>query len=261
MPETTSQPLEGRVALVTGGGRGIGRAISLALASDGADVAVNYRRDRESADETVAALKALGRRAIAYQASIDQLDDDRRLAVEVVADFGAIDILINNGGIASRGQSVADTDPAELERVMRTHALGPHHLSQAVLPSMRTRDRGDIVFISSAATLTHAANGGPYNMGKAAEEALALTLAKEELRNGIRVNIVAPGLVDTSMGQKLMKAVAGVDDLRALDASMPFGRVCQPEDVANVVAWVVGPGSSYVTGQKINVDGLATFMR
>jgi NAD(P)-dependent dehydrogenase (short-subunit alcohol dehydrogenase family) len=179
----------------------------------------------------------------------------------VVADFGAIDILINNGGIASRGQSVADTDPAELERVMRTHALGPHHLSQAVLPSMRTRDRGDIVFISSAATLTHAANGGPYNMGKAAEEALALTLAKEELRNGIRVNIVAPGLVDTSMGQKLMKAVAGVDDLRALDASMPFGRVCQPEDVANVVAWVVGPGSSYVTGQKINVDGLATFMR
>ncbi len=120
---------------------------------------------------------------------------------------------------------------------------------------------GDIVFISSAATLTHAANGGPYNMGKAAEEALALTLAKEELRNGIRVNIVAPGLVDTSMGQKLMKAVAGVDDLRALDASMPFGRVCQPEDVANVVAWVVGPGSSYVTGQKINVDGLATFMR
>ncbi len=261
MPETTSQPLEGRVALVTGGGRGIGRAISLALASDGADVAVNYRRDRESADETVAALNALGRRAIAYQASIDQLDDDRRLAVEVVADFGAIDILINNGGIASRGQSVADTDPAELERVMRTHALGPHHLSQAVLPSMRTRDRGDIVFISSAATLTHAANGGPYNMGKAAEEALALTLAKEELRNGIRVNIVAPGLVDTSMGQKLMKAVAGVDDLRALDASMPFGRVCQPEDVANVVAWVVGPGSSYVTGQKINVDGLATFMR
>ncbi len=261
MPETTSQPLEGRVALVTGGGRGIGRAISLALASDGADVAVNYRRDRESADETVAALKALGRRAIAYQASIDQLDDDRRLAVEVVTDFGAIDILINNGGIASRGQSVADTDPAELERVMRTHALGPHHLSQAVLPSMRTRDRGDIVFISSAATLTHAANGGPYNMGKAAEEALALTLAKEELRNGIRVNIVAPGLVDTSMGQKLMKAVAGVDDLRALDASMPFGRVCQPEDVANVVAWVVGPGSSYVTGQKINVDGLATFMR
>ena len=261
MPETTTPPLEGRVALVTGGGRGIGRSISMALARDGADVAVNYRRDREAAAETVAAIEALGRRAIAYQASIDLLDDDRRLAAEVVADFGAIDILVNNGGIASRGQSVADTDPAELERVMRTHALGPHHLSQAVLPSMRTRDRGDIVFISSVATLTHAANGGPYNMGKAAEEALALTLAKEELRNGIRVNIVAPGLVDTSMGQKLMKAVAGVDDLRALDASMPFGRVCQPEDVANVVAWVVGPTSSYVTGQKINVDGLATFMR
>ena len=261
MPETTIAPLAGRVALVTGGGRGIGQAISLALAAGGADIAVNYRRDQASADETVTAIEALGRRAVAYQASVDLVDDDRRLAAAVVADFGGVDILVHNGGIASRGHSVADTDPAELERVIRTHALGPHHLSAAVLPSMRSRDRGDIVFISSVATLTHAANRGPYNMGKAAEEALALTLAQEELRNGIRVNIVAPGLVDTTMGQKLMKAVAGIEDMRTLDRSMPFGRVCQPEDVANVVAWLVGPTSSYVTGQKINVDGLATFMR
>jgi len=260
MPESTELPLAGRVALVTGGGRGIGRAISLALAHDGADVAVNYRKDQDSADETVAAIHSLGRRASAYQASVDVLDDDRRLADEVVADFGAVDILVNNGGIASRGNSVADTDPAELERVMRTHALGPHHLCQAVLPSMRTRARGDIVFISSVATLTHAANGGPYNMGKAAMDALAYTLAKEEMRNGIHVNVVAPGLVDTSMGQKLMKAVAGVDDLRTLDAAMPFGRVCQPEDVADVVRWFVSPAAAYVTGQRVNVDGLATFM-
>jgi 3-oxoacyl-[acyl-carrier protein] reductase len=261
MPASTDLPLAGRVALVTGGGRGIGRAISLGLAADGADVAVNYRKDRDSADETVAAIEALGRRARAYQASVDLLDDDRRLAAEVVADFGAVDILVNNGGIASRGNTVADTDPAELERVMRTHALGPHHLCQAVLPSMRTRSRGDIVFISSVATLTHAANGGPYNMGKAAMDALAYTLAKEELRHGIHVNVVAPGLVDTSMGQKLMKAVAGVDDLRTLDAAMPFGRVCQPEDVADVVRWFVSPAADYVTGQRVNVDGLATFLR
>jgi NAD(P)-dependent dehydrogenase (short-subunit alcohol dehydrogenase family) len=247
--------LEGRVALVTGGGRGIGRAISLGLAEDGADVAVNYRKDRDAADETVAAIEALGRRAIAYQGSVDALDDDRALVDAVLADFGHIDILVNNGGIASRGQSVKNTDPGELERVIRTHALGPHHLCQAVIPSMRELPRGDIIFISSVATLGNAANGAPYNMGKAAAESLALTLASEERKHGIHVNIVAPGLVDTSMGQKLMKAVAGVDDLRTLDASMPFGRVCQPEDVAAVVRFLVSDAAGYLTGQKINVDG------
>jgi NAD(P)-dependent dehydrogenase (short-subunit alcohol dehydrogenase family) len=247
--------LEGRVALVTGGGRGIGRAISLGLAEDGADVAVNYRTDRDSADETVAAIEQLGRRAIAYQGSVDSLEDDQALVAAVLADFGHIDILVNNGGIASRGQSVKNTDPAELERVIRTHALGPHHLCQAVIPSMRELDRADIIFISSVATLGNAAGGAPYNMGKAAGEALALTLAAEERKHGIHVNIVAPGLVDTSMGQKLMKAVAGVEDLRTLDASMPFGRVCQPEDVAAVVRFLVSDAAGYLTGQKINVDG------
>lgn len=247
--------LEGRVALVTGGGRGIGRAISLALAADGAEVAVNYRKDREAAERTVADIEALGRRAKAYQASVDVLDDDRRLVEEVMADCGHIDILVNNGGIASRGQSVKNTDPAELERVIRTHALGPHHLSQAVIPQMRRLDRGDIVFISSVETLRNNANGAPYNMGKAAAEALAFTLAAEERRHGIHVNIVAPGLVDTSMGQKLMKAVAGIDDLRTMDATMPFGRVCQPEDVAEVVRFLVSDAASYLTGQKILVDG------
>jgi NAD(P)-dependent dehydrogenase (short-subunit alcohol dehydrogenase family) len=256
-----TSPLEGRVALVTGGGRGIGRAVSLALAEDGADVAVNYRRDADAAAETVAAIEAIGRRAVAYAASIDSVDADRAMVDDVVADFGYVDILVNNAGIASKGKSVLRTEPDELEHVIRTHALGPHHLCQAVLPSMRERDRGDIVMISSVATLHMQAGGAPYNMGKAALEALALTLAKEELRRNIRVNIVAPGLVDTTMGEKLMKATAGIDDLRALDEAMPFGHVCAPEDVANVVRWIVGPGNTYVTGQKINVDGLASFLR
>jgi NAD(P)-dependent dehydrogenase (short-subunit alcohol dehydrogenase family) len=98
-------------------------------------------------------------------------------------------------------------------------------------------------------------NGAPYNMGKAALEALALTLAKEERRYGIRVNIVAPGLVETEMGTRLAKAVAGVKDIRELDATMPFGRVCQPEDVANVVRFLASAQNSYVTGEKINVHG------
>jgi 3-oxoacyl-[acyl-carrier protein] reductase len=249
------------VALVTGGGRGIGRAISLALAADGADIAVNYRRDAEAAAETVSAIEALGRRAVAYPASVDSLDDDRRMVEQVLADFGGVDILVGNAGIASRGQTVVDTDPAELERVVRTHAFGAHHLCQAVVPSMRERGGGSIVLISSVATLNHSANGAPYNMAKAALESLGYTLAKEELGNNIKVNIVAPGLVDTAMGQKLMKAVAGIDDIRSLDSAMPFGHVCRPEDVAAVVRWLVGPDNTYVTGQKINVDGLASLTR
>ena len=244
-----------RVALVTGGGRGIGRAISLGLAADGCDVAVNWRRDREAAEKTVADIEQAGRRAVAYQASVDDEDDDRRMVEAVLGDFGAIDILVNNGGIASRGNSVADTDPAELQRVLATHAIGPHHLCRLVVPQMRERERGDVVMVSSVATAHHAANGAPYNMGKAALEALAYTLAKEERRHGIHVNVVAPGLVATDMGDRLARAVRGVDEAADLDAVSPFGHVCRPEDVADVVRFLVSDAARYVTGQRIQVDG------
>jgi len=246
--------LVGRVALVTGGGRGIGRAISLALAEDGADIAVNYRADAAAASETVMEIEKLGRRAIAVQASVDSLEDDERMVSEVVGAFGFVDILVNDGGIASRGRRVSDTDPAELERVIRTHAIGPHHLSRLVLPSMRERERGDIVMISSVDTRP-AANGAPYNMGKAALEGLAFTLAKEEQPNGIRINVVAPGLVETEMGRRLVKGAAGIDDISTLNDMSPFGRVCQPDDVANVVRFLVSERAGYVSGQKINVHG------
>jgi NAD(P)-dependent dehydrogenase (short-subunit alcohol dehydrogenase family) len=247
--------LEGRVALVTGGGRGIGRAIALALAEDGADVALTYRKDAAAAKETVAAIEALGRRAAAYAAAMEDADALQAAVEAAVADFGFVDILVCNAGIASRGHSVEKTDPAELERVVRVHALAPHRLCQLVLPSMKTRPRGDIVMISSTATLHMPGGGAPYNMGKAALEALALTLSKEVKKRGIRVNVVAPGLVETEMGRRLMKATAGIQDLRQLDASMPFGRVCQPEDVANAVRWLVSDRASYVTGEKVNVFG------
>jgi NAD(P)-dependent dehydrogenase (short-subunit alcohol dehydrogenase family) len=247
--------LAGRVALVTGGSRGIGRAIALGLAEDGADVAVNWRRDEAAAKETVAAIEKLGRRAGAYRASVDSLDEDRAMVEAVHADLGTIDILVNNAGIASRGQSVTDTDPAEMERVVRIHAFGPHYLSKLVIPAMRERPRGDIVMVSSAATQRFGANGAPYGMGKAAMEALALTLFKEERAHGIRVNIVAPGLVETEMGRRLMRATAGVQDLRAIDPHMPFGRVCQPEDVADVVRFLVSDRAGYVTGERIYVHG------
>ncbi len=243
-----------RVALVTGGGRGIGRAISLGLAADGVDVAVNFRKDEAAAQDTVREIEALGRRAIAYQASIDSLEDDERMVGAVLGDFDGIDILVNNAGVASRGRGVANTDPGEVEHLLGSHAVGPHHLCRLVLPSMREQPRGDVVFISSVATDGYAAGGAPYTMAKSAMEALAWTLAKEEQRHDIHVNIVAPGLVETEMGRRLVKA-GGVEDISTLNAAMPFGRVCQPEDVADVVRFLVSGAGSYLSGQRIAVDG------
>jgi len=245
----------GRVALVTGAGRGIGRAIAIHLARSGADIAVNYRRDDQAANDTVAEIVKLGRRAKAYRAAVENLEEDATMVADVLKDFGHIDILVNNAGIASRGQSVADTDPAEMERVVRVHAFGPHYLSKLVIPQMRKLGRGDIIMISSVATRHMGPNGAPYNMGKAAMEALALTLAKEERKHGIRTNIVAPSLTVTEMGRRLTKAVTGGKDISELDAQSPFGRVSVPDDVAAVVAFFVSDANPYANGQKVNIDG------
>jgi len=139
--------------------------------------------------------------------------------------------------------------------VIGTHALGAHYVSKLVIPHMRARPRGDIVMISSVATQHNHPGGAPYNMGKAAMESLAFTLVKEERRHGIHVNIVAPGLVETEMGRRLMKAVSGVEDLRKLDPTMPFGHVCTPEEIAAVVRFLVSDAAGYVSGQRIYVDG------
>ena len=244
----------GRVALVSGGSRGIGRACALALAGDGFDVAVNYRRDAEAATDTVQAIEALGRKAKAYQASVESASDDEVMVGAVLEDFGSIDTLVHAAGIASRGHNVVDTDPAELERVIAIHALGAHHLCRLVLPSMRAQPRGDVVFVSSVAAKVLAPNSSPYNMAKAALEALAMTLAKEERRHGIHVNVVAPGLVVTEMGRRLVRAM-GVEDISTMDANAPFGRVCRPEDVAAVVRFLCSEEAGYLTGQVITVDG------
>jgi NAD(P)-dependent dehydrogenase (short-subunit alcohol dehydrogenase family) len=243
------------VAFVSGAGRGIGRAIAVALAQDGADVAVNFRRDEAAARETVAAIEQLGRRAVAYAGSVDDFGQCEAMVGAALAEFGKIDLLVHNAGVASRGLTVADTDPTEVHRLFDTHAFGGWALAKLVLPSMRTAARGDIVFISSAATIYLAPNSAPYNMAKAALEALAVTLAKEERRHGIHVNVVAPGLVDTEMGRRLVKGSLGVEDIRTMDARSPFGHVCTPEEVAEVVRFVVSERASYVTGQRIGVDG------
>jgi NAD(P)-dependent dehydrogenase (short-subunit alcohol dehydrogenase family) len=250
--------LSGRVALVTGGGRGIGRGISELLAAQGASVAINYHSGKEGAEETLQAILQDGGTAQIYGASVADYAESSKMVKEVIRDFGHIDILVNNAGIASRGKAVADTDAAEVEKLLAVHAVGAHQLCAAVLPSMRTQERGDIVFISSVATANNSAKGAPYNMGKAAMEALAFTLAKEERKHGVRVNIAAPGLVETDMGVRLSRSLTGnkeLTNLRSLDENAPFGHVCQPSDVANVVLWFCSPGSAYVTGQRVQCDG------
>lgn len=247
--------LNGRTAFVTGGGRGIGRAISLTLARAGADVAINYRRDEDAARQTAEEVRALGRRVEVYQGDISQWEDCERMTQAALAAFGTFDILVNNAGNASRGQTVVDTDPTEPGRLLGTHAIGAFHMCKLLVPAMRARPRGDVIMISSGATEGMAANGAPYNMAKAALEALSYTLAKEERRHGIRVNTVASGLADTEMGRRLARATRGVQDIHELAAESPFGFVLTPQDVANMVAFLCTEQARYITGQRIAVHG------
>ncbi|MCF8589856.1 SDR family NAD(P)-dependent oxidoreductase [Gordonia liuliyuniae] len=254
---SSSTDLAGRVALVTGGGRGIGRATSLALAGRGAAVAVNWARDEQSALNTVREIRDLGGNAVATRARVDNIDDTEAMVEQAGTELGPISILVHNGGIASRGHLVADTGVDEVERLLRVHAIGPHQLTRFVLPAMRQCPRGDIVMISSVATHLMEAGGAPYSMGKAALEALAYTLAKEEADNGIHVNIVAPGLVASEMGDRMIAARSNGTATRAveLDPQSPFGHVCRPDEIADVVTFLVSPPAGYLTGQRIVVDG------
>ena len=244
---------ERRVALVTGASRGIGAAIAVRLAGEGLDVAVNYRRGEEAASDVVTAAEGRGARARAYRADVSSYDEDAAMVEQVIADFGRLDVLVCNAGIASRGNTVADTDPAEPARLLGVHAVGAHHLAALALPHLRRHERSDIVVVSSTAAARPAAGGAPYTMAKVALEAMARTLALEEGDNGVRVDIVAPGLTVTDMGDRLARAMTSAPGAADLDSATPFGRVTRPEDVAAVVAFLVSADAAMVTGQRIEV--------
>ena len=250
--------IEGRTALVTGGSRGIGAAIAVALAERGADVAINYNSNRDAAEQVAARVRDLGRRPGIYQADVSDCDACERMAEAAERDLGPIGILVNNAGIGSVavGQPpIAEMGDADLQRLLNAHVFGPLHCCRLFVPGMRALGRGDVIMISSIAAQTYGPRMGVYSIAKSGMEAMAYTLAKEEREHGIRVNIVAPGLVETDMGKRLVDFTRGVTDIRTMDAQMPFGFVCQPADIANAVAFLCSEEGRYITNQRLTVNG------
>ncbi len=240
--------------MVTGGGRGIGRGIALSLARAGADVAINYRKDEASAQEVVAEAVKLGRKALAVQCDVTDQEGVAAMVALTVEKLGKLDIVVSNAGIASRGNSIVDTEPDEMRRVVDTHFFGAFYLVKAALPYLRKHKRSDMQFISSLSAHIVPAGHGPYASAKAALETLARILAKEETPNGVRVNTIACGVVETDMGRRLVKANLGRDVEQAAEA-FPFGRVCQPEDVGNLSVFLASDEAGYIAGHTIFLDG------
>lgn len=247
-------PLSGRCALVTGS-RGIGAGIAKCLARDGADVAIVYRQDRAGAEETARAVEAAGRKAALICADLREREQCLRAAAEAHAALGFVDILVANAGTATRGALVTETRSEDFSDAFAIHCLAAVWLAQALVPDMRARRRGDVCVVTSSIPAGGGPGIGPYHMAKAAAEAFVHTLAHEERAHGIRVNAVRPGFTETEMGRRLANAMTGSKDLRAWDADAPFGRMEQPEDIGNVIAFLCSEGGGYITNQILCVDG------
>ena len=253
-----SRYLQDRVLLVTGAGRGIGRAVALLAARNGALVAVNDI-DPDEARDTVASITTDGGTAVAIAGSVGDISSLAQLVRGVESSMGPIDALVSNAGIPSSGRACHRTDIAEVDELFRVHALGPFELCRLVLPGMRARRKGTIVMVSSQSTAVAPSHGAPYTMAKAALEALARTLANENQSFGIRVNIVAPGVVDTRLGHLVMDRLAGHTDLPSPDILM-----IEPDTVARTVCFLISDASAGITGERVTIsaqprlDGLAT---
>lgn len=236
-------PLEKRVALVTGGGRGIGRGIALALAQAGAEVAVNYRERREAAELVCAEIRRRGRRSFALQADVAVPAEARRLVDEATAALGPVEILVNNAGVA-RTEALDEITEESWNAVLDVNLKSAFFVSQAALPAMRRRRWGRIVNISSAAAHLGGIVGAHYAASKAGLLGLTHALARALAPEGITVNAVAPALIETEM-------IAGIAGARP--EIIPLGRLGSVAEVAGVVVLLARDG--YITGQTIGVDG------
>ncbi len=242
--------LKDQTALVTGGSRGIGRAIVLALAKEGAKIAFVYRGNQDAADKLVAEVAAAGGVAVAYQGDVAQADTAQRIVEKVLSDWGRIDILVNNAGIIRDGLFIR-MEPAEWDAVIGTNLGGVFSFCRAVAIQMALKQRsGRIINISSIAA-DHVNPGQcNYSASKGAVNSFTRALAVELASRSVTVNAVAPGFIETDMSEAIRNKAGDL-----IKKMIPARRLGKPEDIANAVVFLAGPGATYITGQVLTVDG------
>jgi 3-oxoacyl-[acyl-carrier protein] reductase len=241
--------LKGKVALVTGGSRGIGRSVCLALASDGADVAVNFTSNEKAAAETVAMLKDKGVRAAAFKANVANDDENHGMFDAIRKQFGRVDVLVNNAGI-TRDKTFSKMTSDLWREVLDVNLTGQAMVTHEALKDMLKAEWGRIVFVASIVGQVGNFGQSNYAVAKGGLIALAKTLAREYARKGITVNAVAPGFIETDMTSAVPETA-----LEQVRAMTPVGRLGRPEEVADAVRFLCSPRSSYVTGEVLNVNG------
>ncbi|MBP3231202.1 3-oxoacyl-[acyl-carrier-protein] reductase [Anaerovibrio sp.] len=241
--------LDGKTALVTGASRGIGRAIAIKLASEGASVAINYAGNAKAAEEVKSIIEAAGGKAMLVQADVSSAESVEAMIKEVVEAFGGIDILVNNAGITRDGLLMRMKEE-DWDAVINTNLKGVFYCTKAVSKLMMKKRAGRIVNMASVVGLTGNAGQANYAAAKAGVIGFSKTMAKELASRGITVNMVAPGYIDTDMTAVLSESVR-----ETMVSGIPLGRAGTPEDVANAVLFLVSDDASYITGQVINVDG------
>jgi 3-oxoacyl-[acyl-carrier protein] reductase len=241
--------LEGRVALVTGASRGIGRACAIRLAREGSDVAVNYHASPEAAREVVAAIEEMGRRAFPVGADMASAEDVEAMVDEVERRLGPVDILVNNAGIHKHEKSW-ESSVEDWDRIIGVNLTGAYLTSRLLGPRMAERGWGRIINISSVVADVGSDHEAHYTASKAGMHGLTKSLALELSPGGVTVNAVAPGWIRTDM-------TADVTDEEWDEAlaEIPLGRIGEPEEIASVVVYLASPEASYVTGQVLHVNG------
>jgi len=241
--------LDGKTALVTGASRGIGRAIALCLAAEGARVAINYAGNVKAAEEVKSSVEAAGGTAILCQADIADSAAVEAMIADVVKEFGAIDILVNNAGI-TRDTLLMRMKDEDFAKVLDTNLKGVFYCTKAVSKLMMKKRSGRIVNMASVVGLVGNAGQTNYAAAKAGVIGFSKSAAKELASRGITVNVVAPGFIGTDMTAGLPESVK-----EKMLTDIPLSRMGEPEDVANAVLFLASDQASYITGQVVNVDG------